>query len=50
VFQEGRAALAPGDGVEFGLVPEGLRYFSPDDGAALRPPSGAAAPAGEGSS
>jgi ABC-type sugar transport system ATPase subunit len=36
VFQEGRAALAPGDGVEFGLVPEGLRYFSPDDGAALR--------------
>jgi ABC-type sugar transport system ATPase subunit len=45
VFQEGRAALAPGGGVEFGLVPEGLRYFSPDDGAALRPQSGAAAPA-----
>jgi ABC-type sugar transport system ATPase subunit len=35
VFQEGRAALAPGDDVEFGLVPEGLRFFSPDDGAAL---------------
>jgi ABC-type sugar transport system ATPase subunit len=36
VFQEGRVALAPGDGVEFGLVPEGLRYFSTDDGAAAR--------------
>jgi ABC-type sugar transport system ATPase subunit len=35
VFQSGRAALAPGDSVEFGLVPEALRFFSPDDGAAL---------------
>jgi ABC-type sugar transport system ATPase subunit len=37
VFQEGRIALAPGDRVEFGLVPGGLRFFSPD-GAALAPP------------
>jgi ABC-type sugar transport system ATPase subunit len=46
VFQEGRVALEPGDDVEFGLVPDGLRYFSPDGGEALRPVSGAAARAG----
>jgi ABC-type sugar transport system ATPase subunit len=38
VFQEGRLALAPGDRVEFGLVPGGLRFFSPADGAAIAPP------------
>jgi ABC-type sugar transport system ATPase subunit len=35
VFVEGRAALAPGDSVEFGLVPSALRFFSPDRGSAL---------------
>ena len=34
VFVEGRAALAVGAPVEFGLVPSALRYFAPD-GAAL---------------
>jgi len=38
VLQEGRIALAPGDRVEFGLVPGGLRFFSPADGAAIAPP------------
>jgi ABC-type sugar transport system ATPase subunit len=33
VFVEGRAALAVGDSVEFGLVPSALRYFTPDGSA-----------------
>jgi ABC-type sugar transport system ATPase subunit len=37
VFVEGRAALAVGDTVEFGLVPSGLRFFSPSDGGRLDP-------------
>jgi ABC-type sugar transport system ATPase subunit len=40
VFVEGRAARAPGDAVEFGLVPSGLRFFSPDDGGRLDAPMG----------
>jgi ABC-type sugar transport system ATPase subunit len=40
LFQEGRVALAPGDRVEFGLVPGGLRFFSPVDGAAVALPGG----------
>jgi ABC-type sugar transport system ATPase subunit len=42
VYQEGRTTLQPGDEVQFGLLPEGLRYFSPDGaavGAAERSPS-----------
>jgi ABC-type sugar transport system ATPase subunit len=39
LFQEGRIALTPGDVVDFGLVPDGLRFFSPADGAAIAPPS-----------
>ena len=35
VHQEGRTRLQPGDPVEFGLVPETLRYFAPDTGAAI---------------
>jgi ABC-type sugar transport system ATPase subunit len=35
VFEEGRAAVAPGDSIEFGFVASGLRYFAPDTGAAL---------------
>jgi ABC-type sugar transport system ATPase subunit len=35
VFEEGRSAAAPGDSIEFGLVPAGLRYFSAEDGRAL---------------
>jgi ABC-type sugar transport system ATPase subunit len=35
VFEEGRSAAAPGDSIEFGLVPTGLRYFSAEDGRAL---------------
>jgi ABC-type sugar transport system ATPase subunit len=42
LFQEGRLALVPGDRVEFGLVPGGLRFFSPADGAAIAPPPGSA--------
>ena len=38
VFVEGRAALAVGDPVEFGLVPSALRYFAPDDGGRLDTP------------
>jgi ABC-type sugar transport system ATPase subunit len=38
VFAEGRAAVAVGDAVEFGLVPSGLRFFSPDDGGRLDTP------------
>lgn len=35
VHVEGRSALQPGDPVEFGLVPEGLRYFAADTGEAI---------------
>jgi ABC-type sugar transport system ATPase subunit len=35
VFEEGRATRGVGETLEFGLVPDGLRYFSPDSGAAL---------------
>ena len=35
VFEEGRATRDVGDELEFGLVPAGLRYFSPDTGEAL---------------
>jgi ABC-type sugar transport system ATPase subunit len=35
VFEEGRAAVLPGDRIEFGLVPDGLRYFAVDSGRAL---------------
>src|SRR4051794_28900413 len=35
VFEEGRSSAAPGDSIEFGVVPSGLRYFSADDGRAL---------------
>jgi ABC-type sugar transport system ATPase subunit len=34
LYEEGRSALQPGDDVEFGLLADGLRYFSAD-GAAL---------------
>jgi ABC-type sugar transport system ATPase subunit len=36
VHQEGRTRLQPGDAVEFGLVPAGLRFFAPGSGAAIR--------------
>jgi ABC-type sugar transport system ATPase subunit len=35
VHHDGRAALLPGDTIEFGLVPAGLRYFAPDSGLAV---------------
>jgi ABC-type sugar transport system ATPase subunit len=35
VFEEGRASRDIGEELEFGLVPDGLRYFAPDSGAAL---------------
>jgi ABC-type sugar transport system ATPase subunit len=35
VYEEGRTTLQPGDDVEFGLLPEGLRFFSVDSGAAI---------------
>jgi ABC-type sugar transport system ATPase subunit len=35
VFEEGRSVRDVGDEIEFGLVPDGLRYFAPDTGAAL---------------
>jgi ABC-type sugar transport system ATPase subunit len=35
VFEEGRSSVAPGDSIEFGLVPAGLRYFASDTGRAL---------------
>ena len=35
VHQEGRSSLQPGDPVEFGLVPDALRFFAPDTGAAI---------------
>jgi ABC-type sugar transport system ATPase subunit len=35
VFEEGRSTVVPGDRIEFGLVPAGLRYFAADTGRAL---------------
>ena len=35
VFEEGRAAAEVGERIEFGLVPEGLRYFDAESGRAL---------------
>jgi ABC-type sugar transport system ATPase subunit len=35
VFEEGRSSAVPGDQIEFGLVPAGLRYFAADTGQAL---------------
>ena len=35
VFEEGRATRDVGESLSFGLVPEGLRYFAPDTGAAI---------------
>ncbi len=35
VFEEGRSSAVPGDRIEFGLVPAGLRYFATDTGRAL---------------
>jgi ABC-type sugar transport system ATPase subunit len=35
VFEEGRSTRDVGDSVEFGLVPEGLRYFDASSGAAI---------------
>jgi ABC-type sugar transport system ATPase subunit len=35
VLEEGRSGTAPGDTIEFGLVPSGLRYFAADTGRAL---------------
>jgi ABC-type sugar transport system ATPase subunit len=36
IHQDGRATLAPGDAIEFGISPEGLRFFDPESGAALQ--------------
>jgi ABC-type sugar transport system ATPase subunit len=36
VCVDGRAGEQPGDRIEFGLVPEGVRLFDPEHGAALR--------------
>jgi ABC-type sugar transport system ATPase subunit len=41
VHHDGRAALLPGDPVQFGLLPSGLRFFGAGDGQAI--PAGAAA-------
>jgi ABC-type sugar transport system ATPase subunit len=35
VFEEGRAAAEVGEKIEFGLVPDGLRYFDAESGRAL---------------
>jgi ABC-type sugar transport system ATPase subunit len=35
VYEEGRTTLQPGDEVEFGVLAEGLRFFSVDSGAAV---------------
>ncbi len=43
VFEEGRSTAQVGDAVAFGLVPAGLRFFSPSDGAALAPGASQAA-------
>jgi ABC-type sugar transport system ATPase subunit len=37
VHHDGRAALLPGDRVEFGVMPPSLRYFDAADGTALAP-------------
>ena len=37
VHYEGRAAMLPGDTIEFGIEPRGLRFFAPDSGLALSP-------------
>ena len=42
VCDDGRAAAQPGDRVEFGLVPDGLRFFDPESGARLPRATGAA--------
>jgi ABC-type sugar transport system ATPase subunit len=39
VGAEGRVAVSPGERVRIGLVPDGLRYFDPESGAALAGPS-----------
>jgi ABC-type sugar transport system ATPase subunit len=44
---EGRTTLQPGDAVEFGFQPAGLRYFAPDTGVAIGRPVAASAPLGE---
>jgi ABC-type sugar transport system ATPase subunit len=41
VHHDGRAALLPGDEIEFGLVSAELRFFGRDDGIALRSENGA---------
>ena len=41
VHHDGRAALLPGDQIEFGLVQADLRFFGTDDGLALRSANGA---------
>jgi ABC-type sugar transport system ATPase subunit len=41
VHHDGRAALLPGDRIEFGLVTAQLRFFSAEDGVALRSENGA---------
>jgi ABC-type sugar transport system ATPase subunit len=43
VHHDGRAALLPGDAIEFGVAPAGLRFFAPDSGLAI--PAGGARPA-----
>ena len=35
VYEEGRTTLQPGDAVEFGLLADGLRFFSVDSGEAI---------------
>ena len=34
---EGRSAAQPGDGVAFGVVAEGLRFFDAESGLAIAP-------------
>jgi ABC-type sugar transport system ATPase subunit len=41
VHHGGRATLVPGDTLDFGLVPQALRYFDLADGRALAPAQGA---------
>ena len=38
VHHEGRAALLPGDRVEFGVLPGALRFFDAETGTAIRTP------------
>src|SRR5215217_2357236 len=35
IYEEGRTALQPGDDVEFGVLAEGLRFFSSESGEAV---------------